>query len=205
MYANLPLEEIQKNAYKRRSVTIAAGQTVTEYLNLYRSFQIISITGSDDVYIQTDYGDKHLAEPNTGYTLPDTVSATRVTFENQGASSCEVVFLYSAAEIRFNKMSIEGAVNVTKGDTVTTPASITAGSTATSLVSANSQRRELWIQNHDTSENLWIGDADVGNDAAPRGIKIPPEGNAIIEMAGQVYGRRGGSSDVTVTVMEVGN
>lgn len=193
---------IQQLPLDRHTFTIPAGGTVDVFPGAFRSFQIISITGGD-LYSRFQDQDENLALVNSGFTLPDGEFIDKITFRNPGASGVVVVFVTSAYEIRYNVVTLDAGIQLAAPDTVSTPASTTATSPAAVLVSANANRRELVIQNHSLTENVWVGDSNVGNDAAPRGFKIGPDSGLTLTTSGELYCQRGDSTDVTVTVMEL--
>lgn len=187
-------------SYLEQPVTLGAGKNLTVYRR-GRSVQILELSGS--LQMQVDGGPISNVRAGVGFESESGEQFETLYFYNPSASPCQFTFVTSTGKLVSNQITIAGAIQTTSGDTLETPAIVTAGNTATPLVAANASRRALMLQNLSEDEYLWIGDSNVGNNTLPRGIRIDPGGNIALDTSAAVYGRRGDANDVNVAIAEI--
>lgn len=191
----------QLRPLRRETITLAANGYERKPL-FARSLFVQSISGS----VKLSFNDLEEVTPFVGmaFELPEGFNTDTIAVRETAGAAASIELVYSDGVIKNQATTISGAIQVTDGDTLSTPAPVTAGSTATSLVATTtSDSRTLLIQNLSTSENLYVGDSNVGNDASPRGLLVEPKGALEIRTRAQVYGRRGDATDVSVAIMEI--
>lgn len=162
------------------------------------------LDGGNSIQIQIDDLTPFILPEGVGYeTLPGQ-TFRRLQFINTGAAPATVQVGIAKGFIRDARAVFTGAIITNEGDTMTTPAVVnTAGAAAKLIVAASTARNTVIVQNLSATENLWIGDASVGNNAAPRGLKVLPGGALTLNTGAAVYGRRGNATDIDVSVLEI--
>ncbi len=187
--------------YKEYSLAVGANDQNIIYVDA-TSFALLS--GANGLTIAVNDLDVSTILVGMQFELSSGDKIRKVTIANTTGAIINVKFAVSEGIIKDNRATFVGAVPTITGSSISTPASVTAGAAATLLTAANTARNEIHIQNTHASDNLYIGDANVGNDAAPRGIRILPNGVYILSAgASAYYVRRGGSNDIVVTTLEV--
>ncbi|MDH4379175.1 MAG: hypothetical protein QE263_04645 [Vampirovibrionales bacterium] len=197
---NNSADTASKQAYQEISFTLAASQSVVYNIN-GRSLSIDTISGSG-LTMSVDDGSFSTVQQGSGFELPEGEEFRKVSFNNTSASSVTITLAVSRSKLS-TRVSLSGSVSVTSGATPTTPAVVTAATAATVLVAASTSRRSVMVQNLHGSDNLWVGNANVGNDAGPRGLRVPPGGSLSLATGGALWCRRGGANDITVGVLEI--
>jgi hypothetical protein len=187
--------------YQELVKTVAAGQISEPVYTDVKSMAVLSASADLEIAIN----DYTFSPFRTGLTIeaPDGESIKIIRFKNNGGSTGTVELALSKGKIADNRFTTTSAVEVRSGDSISTPASGTAVSLGTATIAANTARNAVLIQNHSTTEYLWVGDSNVGNDAAPRGFAIAPKGILTLAISAALFLRRGGSSDVTYTYGEL--
>jgi hypothetical protein len=162
------------------------------------SLQVLDMTGA--VQMQVDNAERSPIRKSTGF---DERPFERVRLTETAGATATVTLAVSSGKIRDSRFSAAGSLITNSGDTLSTPGTVTADTDGAELVAASSTRNEVCIQNLHATDYLWIGDANVGNDAAPRGLRLAPGEKVFISTGAAVYGRRGGANDITVGIMEL--
>ncbi len=192
---------ITKQSYQEKTYTIAANQDI--HLDIQaRSLFILEVSGGP-IEMRVDDGPLSPVRENAGFELPGEATYRRLSFTNTGGTTASFTLVHSLATLKNMRVSLGDTLTTKSGDTLSTPAAVTCGTAATAIVAASSTRGAVMIQNQHTTENVWVGDANVGNDAAPRGMKITAGQSITLASGAALYGRRGNATDVDVTVLEV--
>lgn len=194
------MSEASKIAYQEYPVSLAAGQNYPIY-GKNRSLYVDSVVGGS-LSVRVDDGPVSTIQQGAGWELNAGESFEKITVINDGPTALTARLVVGSGKLQ-NRISLSGAVVFSTGANPSTPASVTAGATATPLVAASTTRNAVMIQNQSASENLWVGGANVGNDAAPLGLVVAPKGTLTLATGGALYCRRGAGVDVVATLLEV--
>ena len=137
--------------------------------------------------------------PGLGYergSEEEPFSAVRIVNDNGAALTGTIVI--GTGRILDNRLTLTGAVNVSVASTLDSLADVACADAATtSVLAANSARREAVI--HNKSATATVKWCDAGG-AAANGIPLAPGQTAFLNVTDQVYIRNdsGGSVDVAV-------
>ncbi len=89
------------------------------------------------------------------------------------------------------------SLTVSGGDTIETPAKVSVANVATLISAASTTRNFITVQNHSTTQDLWLGDANI-HVANKRGIKVLPGSDYTISTGAAIYGIvAAGTNDVS--------
>lgn len=161
---------------RRFKISITAGQLhplaiAGDYI------RVISSAGELGIQPDTSHALQGM-QAGMSYTAPKSFKQLNITSD----ITQTIEIMAGIGRVDDNRTSISGTVDAAgKGATVAS-ASVTVGTSATALVTANANRRGLIIQNLDASADIYIGGAAV---ATTDGLKVPADGSLTLDKAPQ--------------------
>jgi len=182
---------------KRIVLPLAANDDLTKYIT-GQSLLVVSVTGA----IQIAPEEQGWSDLETGDGFQD-FPFTKVRFRETAGSAASVTFLYGVGKVDYRRLIITGGVVINLGDTIRTPALVaTTGAIAELLLAADSTRNGVYVANEHATDNMYVGDANIGNDAAKRGRIVEAGNEKFFSGGAALYFRRAAGNNVTARLTE---
>jgi len=126
---------------------------------------------------------------------------SNVTVDNSGNASVLTVRLaIGSGDLVDQRLSLTGAISVTRGLTLATVADVNCANAAkTSVLASNIARRRATVQNLDGAASVRVGDTNV---TVARGIQLGPGDSYAFEVMAELFVRNDSGAAVLVAVME---
>lgn len=189
----MSLEQI---VYREYTITLTSGGFHT--LNaLGDTITILSVTGDVDMKI----GENPQTKCRAGITIdvPAFSQYGRIDFLETGASNASVLVAVSNGNVKDNRLTVSGNIDISKSSTLDTIADVTLGTaSATLIAAADSTRREILITNM-TGDFIRVGDSGV---LATSGVRVADGASVTLQTTAAVYGFSTPGGDVSVTTLE---
>lgn len=165
---------------------------------------LLNYTGvSDDVYVS--FGDEsyQILPKGIAVKLPPQEEFSKIRFKQLSGATQSFAFAVTTGEVYDSRLVLSVAsldVN-TSSNSVESPAVAAVTDTAAEAVAADSEVRELILQNNG-SDDIWLGDSAVAP-ATSRGYKLEVGTSTVWTVAGAVYARCASGLTSTLSIVKL--
>lgn len=165
-------------------------------------FRLFYNSSTTDVLIEVDDNSAQAISQGRWFEVALGDKFNRLVFTNQTGATITIRFGISlGGRIGDDSLTISGTLLVNAvPNTLTTSAAVSVGTSAAVALAADSNTREVVIQNVGTVD-VWIGDSSV-NPSTNKGTKLVPDAMIILSISADIYARvSSGTGTLTINKM----
>lgn len=165
-------------------------------------FRLFYNSSATDILVEVDDNSQQPISQGRWFESINGEKFNRLAFTNQTGATITIRFGISVGgRIGDDSLTISSTLAVNGvPNTLTTPAAVSVSTSASVALAADSDTREVVIQNVGTVD-VWIGDSSV-NPSTNRGTKLVPDAMIILSVSADIYARvSSGTGTLTINKM----
>lgn len=179
--------------FATRAILLAANEELP--LSMTGSFVTVQ-EASTSMLLKINGGPTVTMEKGLTYRMPNGARFANLSAINTTGTAQTATLIIGDGEVKDSRLS--GAVSIASPGGITTVADVNVpNAAATSVLAANTSRKEAFVSNPAAGADIRVGDSAVG---AARGIIVKPGATLIIGTTGQLYVYQASGAAINVPV-----